>query len=112
MAQNNIPPLPPPTHGAAWPADIRTAYETIREAFDRAFLLLQQDDTDPLRLRYHLARLNSNTIPIILALEEGRQTSHIPLGWLESVAECIGGIIARLEASIEGTELRCGDYLL
>ena len=104
-----FPPLPDRSDNTAWPPDIHTAYRVIHAAYTHADNLLCLDDTDPLRMRYHLERIENDIIPMVLALEVSSTSTAngLPLEWLEAVAVCIGALVGRLAIAVEGTEHRC-----
>ena len=105
----SFPLLPPPAHSSAWPGDVQTAYTSIRNFYTHALELLSLDNTDPLRLRFHLSRIYDEAIPLLIALEDDRGTSFqpVPVEWLEEAANALGLLAVKLEQAVVGTELRC-----
>ena len=109
MSLPPFPQIPLPPHSSAWSGDVQTAYGSIRSLYTRVCELLSLDDTDPLRLRFHLGRVYDEAIPLLMAMEKDRETSNqpVPMEWLEDAAQALGTLALRLESAVVGTELRC-----
>ena len=109
-----FPAIPLPPHSSAWPGNVQTAYTSLQNLYTRALELLSLDDTDPLRLRFHLGRIYDEGIPLLIALEEDSASSAqwVPTEWLEESARAMGRLALRLEEAVVGTELRCVSELL
>ena len=108
-----LPPLPAHPDGLLWSPAVQDAYTAISEAYTRAQQLLNLDDTDPLRMRFHLERLRGEMIPILLAMEEEalHSPNGVPMEWLEAMAVQLGSLVAHLVAAVEGTEQRCASVV-
>ena len=104
----SLPVIPPPPHSSAWPGNVQAAYASLKNMYDHALNLLSLDDTDPLRLRFHLSRIYDEGIPLLIALEEDGASSPqpVPAEWLAASADALGRLVLRLEDAVVGTELR------
>lgn len=82
---NEFPGLPLTPEQFNWSPDVLRAHGTITAAYDRATILLRQEEADPLRLRFHSEQVFSKLVPILEALvpEVG---DH---GWIE-MYRCLG----------------------
>ncbi|KAJ7496212.1 hypothetical protein B0H11DRAFT_2385644, partial [Mycena galericulata] len=90
-----FPALPRTQDEFNWSPDVLQAHNIITAAYERASVLLRQEEPDPLRLRIHSEQVLNKLIPILEALvpEVGDQS------WLEAGADALGQITVDLERS-------------
>ncbi|KAF7317402.1 Integrase catalytic domain-containing protein [Mycena chlorophos] len=91
---NHPPDFPPlPNIPGGWIQPIRQAHEEIQAAYARAAAVLQQNDPDPLRLRFHAHQLRHHIVALLdpLAVQVARDD------WLLLAANAVGALIADLE---------------
>lgn len=94
----HLPALP----DVIWSANVRQAHTVMSQSYNSASTVLRQEDSDPLRLRFHLNRLLDETFPILVALE-GHQEDPIPPAWLTSAAEALSSIIAHVHNALSNS---------
>ncbi|OBZ70899.1 hypothetical protein A0H81_09541, partial [Grifola frondosa] len=109
LAMNDLPaqfpPLPEGLGQLVWSVNVSVAHRTISDTYDRVLELLHLDNADPLRLQYHLDKLNTETVPILIALGQNSYDGPaLPGPWLTSAAVAVGTLIAALGAAIKGIE--------
>jgi hypothetical protein len=92
LSMAELPPLP---DDHPWSPNIYHAYQIITDTFTNATNTLWEE-ADPIRIKYHIEMLTDDTIPILVALESRAQEERLPLPWLHSCVEIIGGLIVRL----------------
>ena len=102
LSHPDFPPLLASPYGI-WPGHVQAAYQSIHDSYLRARHLLDLDETDPLRLRYHVDRIQNETVAILVSLEGQQGLSQ---QWLENGAIQLGTLAGDLHRAIEGTEQR------
>ena len=102
VSNPEFPALPLP-HQGLWSGHVQAAFQSMQESYLRARQLLDLDEIDPLRLRYHLDRIQNETVAILLSLDG----QGPPQDWLEVAAVELGTLTGDLQAAVEGTEQRC-----
>jgi hypothetical protein len=71
------------------------AYNVMANTFRHAAkVLLEDPDTN--RLRYHAENATEELVPILQAFETHAADENIPLPWLYSCTEVVGGLILDL----------------
>ncbi|KIM92304.1 hypothetical protein PILCRDRAFT_118051 [Piloderma croceum F 1598] len=69
----------------------------MSDTYSHISRVLQQEDSDPVRLNQHTSTIISDTLPILEALEAdalGRDSQHgLPAEWLESCAVALGQLL-------------------
>ncbi len=90
-----FPDLPLASNEFNWSPDVLRAHRIIATAYDRASVLLQREEGDPLRLRVHSEEVVKKLVPLLEALvpEVGDQM------WLEDSANALGKLTVQLERS-------------
>lgn len=101
---NHFPPLPEPPVPTVWPPNIQNAHRQLSDAYGHAAELVLQDDSDPLRLKYHLEKLQNSSVLILVEMERDilNREFNMNLGpdWFEAAASALGLLIARLRDTI------------
>ena len=87
-------PGPPNYH------NIQQAYQIVSETFHNSLQLLRDDDHDPLRVCFHVNRLQFRIFPLYLALS----TEELPEDWLKAGAHALGQLLLALQASTQTAE--------
>ena len=66
--------------------------------YEHAVSTLNQEDTDPLRLAFHMDTLSSDGLALLQALEVEKEESDqcIPKMWLHNAASILGDVYAQL----------------
>lgn len=103
-AQDLFPPLPALNPPEIWSINIQNAHHTLSTAYNSSQQLLQLDDSDALRLRFHAERIENEIVPVLEAMETHVEIPCIPRAWLESAAYALGHLIVRLSTAIVGVE--------
>lgn len=84
-----LPPLPVRHQ---WSPDVCRAHEILQDTYQHAAELLQQEDSDPLRIRIHADQIKQ-TVPLLEAL-------HHEVGdadWTTMCASSVGELLRSLE---------------
>ncbi|KAF7351930.1 Integrase catalytic domain-containing protein [Mycena venus] len=91
----NFPALPETPDDFNWNPDVLRAHDILATAYDRAAILLRQEEADPMRLRIHSEQIGQRLLPILEALvpELGDEA------WINSAATAFGQIFVELERS-------------
>ena len=98
-------PLPEALLDSPWSANIHLAHQVLTDMMSHADQVLQQRDSDLLRVRFHIETLVGTAIPILQALEASARDEGLPTPWIHSCAENLGELVRNLhqaEASAEG----------
>ena len=98
-----FPDLPQPLTPLAWSSNIRQAHQSISNTYSSSLEVIRQDDSDPLRLRFHENRLLNEIFPLLVALEE-QQEQPLPSGWLELAAKALAALVVRFQKALENTD--------
>lgn len=109
-AATELPALPEPHGQRPWPADVYDAHRRLRILFSSARSALNLDESDPIRLRFHLHRSTNLMLPLIRALGF-REEQPLPSAHIELLAQHIGTLIIRLRNMLDGSEIRYEDNL-
>jgi len=95
-----------PAHFPAYPGPgpphhtVQRAYQVISETYQNSMHLLYLEDADPLRLRFHLTRLQERVFPLFMALS----AEGLPVDWLDAGAHVLGKLLLELGNAIKSTE--------
>ena len=92
-----LPVIPP---GSVLSGSLRQAHETISNAYTSALTVLRQEDSDPLRLRFHIARILDETFPILVAMEVQAEDT-ISVNWFNTAAHTLANIVTRLDCTLD-----------
>ena len=107
-----FPPLPEPPSGQ-WSPNIRTAHATLASIYKNTLNVLNQEDTDPLRLAFHIDSISFDGLSLLEALEmEGRNegdSQPVPEDWLHLCASVLGDLVANFH---QVKEAAGGQYVL
>ncbi|KAF8523854.1 hypothetical protein JB92DRAFT_3109869 [Gautieria morchelliformis] len=96
-----LPATFPGLHGPGPPNnDVDQAYRPISDSYNSSLQLLHQDDLDPLRIHFHLDRLQNRIIPLYHALP----VETLPQDWVRSGAHALGKLLVTLRATIADAE--------
>lgn len=63
-----FPSLPQPLSGQ-WSPNLRAAHESISSIYLHAVRVLNQEDSDPLRIAFHIDTISSDALSLLEALE-------------------------------------------
>lgn len=109
-----FPPLPEPP-SSHWHPNIRTAHATLASIYEHALRVLDQEDTDPLRLAFHIDTVSLDGLSLLQALEmEGQGNSEqsesvsVPDDWLHLGASVLGKLVKQLHRVKDATS---GQYV-
>lgn len=92
----------PAVENVIWSANFRQAHAAIRSAYCSAVAILYREDSDPLRLRFHLDRLLDEVFPILVAIEEQAE-NPVPGEWLAAAAGMLSATVAQLHSALRNT---------
>jgi len=98
VQQQEFPQLPP--HEGTWSASIRTAHAHLENTYNHAIHVLLADGADPTRIAFHIDRITSEALPIVLELASESQHAEgigLPGEWLENIAELLGNAVSDLQ---------------
>jgi hypothetical protein len=93
-----FPSLPEPLSGR-WSPNIRAAHATLCSIYEHAAQVLDQEDSDPIRVSFHIDTLSSDGLSILEALEaEGDHNPDecLPEDWLHNCASILGDLVVHL----------------
>jgi hypothetical protein len=92
------PDLPHSQDG--WSANVLHAYQLVKGAFERAVLLLRQEDGDPIRLNLTSEGLVNDMVPILEQMEgEG-----VPSEFTHACAHILGPVVFELRMASMAAE--------
>jgi hypothetical protein len=100
-----LPSLPEPPTDHPWSADVITAYQELNASFDSARRALNLDESDPIRLRYHLDRASGFMVNIVDALGT-REVNPLPSSHLRSLAVAVGSLVFYLRKTVDEANIR------
>jgi hypothetical protein len=87
-----LPPLPPHPDNVPWSPNVYDAYQALLDTYGHASNILHQD-VDAKRLKFHTERATQELVPILQAFETHAPEENIPLAWVYSCTEVVGGLI-------------------
>ncbi|KAF4613136.1 hypothetical protein D9613_010694 [Agrocybe pediades] len=87
-----FPALP---DGVIWSNQVKEAYSILLQGYVRAVQLLAADDSEPVRLRLNSKAIQTESIPLLRALEAGDMQGQG--GWIREVAELVVRAMVELE---------------
>jgi len=96
---STFPPLPAlPAGHLRWSANILEAHCTLQDTYKHAIQLARQEDLDPLRVAFHIDAITSDSVPILVALENLQDSDETPLAeeWIHAAAELLGDLVVVL----------------
>jgi hypothetical protein len=99
----SLPPLPLVANNTPWPAEVVTAHEQLISTFNSARHALNLDESDPVKLRFHLDRASTIMVSVIEALVS---QSTLPDEHIVSLAQGVGSLVVYLRNTLEGAEVR------
>lgn len=102
----SLPPLPPAANDTPWPAETVTAHVQLTSAFNSARNALNLDESDPIKLRFHLDRASTFMVSIIDALATAQDQSLLPDGHIVSLAQGVGSLVVYLRNTLDGAVVR------
>jgi hypothetical protein len=83
----------------------------MSDTYSHISRVLQQEDSDPVRLNQHTSAIISDTLPILEALEAdalGRDSQHgLPAEWLESCAVALGQLLVETMSAAGAANQKC-----
>lgn len=91
----NLPP-PPVTDVCNSPAFVQ-AFTVLSAIHASAYHTLTLDESDPLRLKYHQNRLDSEGLPLLEALEGSLVNDNVGHAWITECGQVLGVTAALLE---------------
>lgn len=68
-----------------WSPNLRAAHEVISNIYSHAVRVLNQEDTDPLCVAFHIDTIVSDAFPLLIALKEESESNpdqFLPADWL------------------------------
>jgi hypothetical protein len=101
-AHQGFPPLPLPTDPAnpAWPSAVANAHTSLTQSFMHTQQVLQTEEAETLRLKYHRDQIIHDQLPILQGMEA---TQLLPRAWLEAASLAFGKQVVQIDSII--TEL-------
>lgn len=90
-----LPPTLPSLPDAEWPLNLRVAHNNLSDIYRHALRVLDDDQTDPIHAKFHLATIEGDAIPLLLAVEH----EHGPSGlgpWLATVTSQFSNLFVAL----------------
>lgn len=101
-----LPPLPVTANNTPWPADTVSAHAQLLSAFSSARNALNLDESDPIKLRFHLDRASTVMVSIIDALAAAQDRSLLPDEHIISLAQGVGSLVVFLRNMLDGAVVR------
>lgn len=96
----------PEVEEVVWSANFRQAHQVIATAYTTAVSVIRLDDSDPLRLQFHVDRLLNDICPLLVALEEDGE-DPVPEDWLIAGSTLLAAAIGHLQLAIENAQGMC-----
>lgn len=100
-----LPPLPHAPLEAPWPPEIHTAHMQLVSSFDSSRRALNLDESDPVRLRFHLDRAVTVMVSIVDSLA-AQEHPHLPINHINSLAHSVATLVIYLRNTLDGSEIR------
>ena len=100
-----LPSLPQAPADNPWSADIIAAYEGLNTSFNSARRALDLDESDPIRLRYHLDRASGFMVNVVEALGV-REVNPLPSSHLSSLATAVGSLVFHLRKTVDEADIK------
>ncbi|KAK6961870.1 hypothetical protein R3P38DRAFT_2592985 [Favolaschia claudopus] len=90
----NLPNLP--VGHTCWSANVLKSYEVLKNLYEHARNVTEQEDLDPSRVAHHIDALTSDAMVVLGALESSEDSDEtpLPLEWLEATAVLLGTTVA------------------
>jgi hypothetical protein len=108
---SSLPALPQADVDHPWPSAVHKAYHIMSDTYSHISRVLQQEDSDPVRLNQHTSTIISDTLPILEALEADaleRDSQHgLPAEWLESCAVALGQLLVETMSAAGAANQKC-----
>lgn len=98
-----FPELPASPLTAPWPADVLNAHSGLESSYGSARRALNLDESDPIRLRYHLTRASQFMVSMVEVLGL-REESPLPTTYIELIAGAVGNLVIHLRKAFKSTE--------
>ena len=100
-----LPILPDPSRQTPWGADITDAHAELVSAYNSARLALNLDESDPIRLRFHLDRATGFMADLVTTL--GLQENNpLPPSYIVPLAAAVGSLVEWLRYTLNGSKKR------
>jgi hypothetical protein len=100
-----LPTLPPGVGHRPWPADVYEGQQRLASLFISAQRALNLDESDAIRLKFHLDWAVNVMVPIVNALGQ-RHEDPLPADYVQSLARGVGALVVFLRGMFDGAELR------
>jgi hypothetical protein len=100
---HSFPILPPVAGDAGWPSDLIQAHERLNNLFESARGALNLDESDAIRLTYHLDKAETVARPIVVALQSNDR-SNLPSDYIASVAALISSLEHHLQTALANSQ--------
>lgn len=68
MLPRTLPSLPSSPQ-AGWPPNLLLAHDALGDIYQHALRVLDQDQMDPIQVKFHLAAIEGDAVPLLLAVE-------------------------------------------
>jgi hypothetical protein len=106
LLPERLSPLPEAPFDNPWSADVLKAHNELVTAFNSARNALNLDESDPIRLRYHLSRASGFMVDIVGTLGL-REVDPLPSHYINSLAAAVGTLVFRLRVTLDNARTRC-----
>lgn len=95
MSNSDLEPEFPHLPGRiSWTASVKQAHEIICDTYNRAYRLLQLNDSEALQLFFHINAVTNNALPLLQSLESSEElVDLLPRQWLVHGAELCGRLV-------------------
>lgn len=105
---SHFPALPVNENAIPWPAMVIAAHEAISDIYAHAARIARQEDSDPLRMIFHIDAITSNAIPVLSALESESNNGFFALSekWLHDAALLFGDVVVALKKAADVGNVR------
>lgn len=99
----SLPTLPEPPHGNPWSADVEDAHNQLISAYASARQALNLDESDPIKLRFHLDRATGFMVSVVETLAL-REVDPLPPSYIQPLAVAVGSLVVRLRHTLSGLQ--------
>lgn len=99
---NEIPAIFPPLpyNNVGWTLNVVNAHKILHNAFMHGKMVLQQEDSDPLRFRIVSENLVNDMVPIL----EGMEVDGVSREFIEQCVHVLGPLVYELEVTALSSE--------
>jgi len=101
----HFPALPSAAPHMHWSADMVQAHQTLTNIFNSARTSLNLDESDTIRLQFHLDRAINEVVPILDAISS-HEDNPLPADVVEHMVLAMALLVVHLRSALESSQTR------